>query len=449
MNLVKLKQLLKRDVISSTLNKLSAQLGTPIVIEDLNGKAVLGEPLEGPKTKHVIKAGSNIIGWAIGGENAGVVADVVSLLATTELEKKAVAHDALEKYEEITSFYDLTERLSANLNPKEVAQLIIGELKSMVRHDNISVMLVNEESNLIESIASSGKESLCWPSFKPGEGIAGNVFLTGKGEIVNNEFSESKFAKAGQGVAGSIICVPLKIKDRIIGVISVSTEEPTDYSSMELIKLSTIALQTAAAIENARLYDKLKQMFVATVYALADTIEKRDPYTGGHTKRVVDYSLLIGKTLGLADSELEEVRLAAILHDIGKIGIRDNILLKQGKLDDEEFAEMKKHPVYGEEILKSIKDFKNIVSGIKYHHERFDGTGYPDGLTGNNINYIARIIAVADAFDAMMTDRVYRKALSLEVAMDELKKHSSDQFDPEIAAALLKVCENMNNPGSY
>jgi len=203
----------------------------------------------------------------------------------------------------------------------------------------------------------------------------------------------------------------------------------------EIKLLSGLAFQAAVAIENARLYDT----FLTTVQTLAETIEKRDPYTGGHTRRVMDYSIAIAQELKLSDSQIEKIRLAAILHDIGKIKIRDNILLKNGKLTSAEFEEIKMHPIYAEEILNPIKHLRDIIPGVKYHHERFDGTGYPEGLEGGKIDIMARIIAVADAFDAMTSDRPYRKGLSNDVALEELRNNGGTQFDPEVVSAFCRA----------
>jgi HD-GYP domain-containing protein (c-di-GMP phosphodiesterase class II) len=310
----------------------------------------------------------------------------------------------------------------------------------LIKADNLSVMLKNEDTDMFEVIFGSGKKS--WPKrgFKVGEGIAGNVVLTGKAEIVNHVQADPRYEDSANKIS-SLMCAPLKIKDKVIGVINISSEEPVRYTAEELKILSALAFQAAAAIENARLYDQLKDTFLNTVNTLAETIEKRDPYTGGHTRRVMDYSVSIAKTLKLSDRQIENIRLAAILHDIGKIGVRDSILLKNEKLSTEESNTIKMHPIYAEEILSPIKNLKDIIPGIKYHHERFDGQGYPERLKGDEIDIMARIIAVADAFDAMTSDRPYRKGLSTDVAMEELKKNLGTQFDPEVVRAFIKVYE--------
>ena len=195
-------------------------------------------------------------------------------------------------------------------------------------------------------------------------------------------------------------------------------------------------------MDNARLYESLKEAFIKTVYTLAETIEKRDPYTGGHTKRVSSYSIAIAETLGISAVDRERLELASVLHDIGKIGVSDNVLRKTSKLTDEEFDEIKLHPTCGQEILSYIEELKDIIPGVKSHHERIDGRGYPDGLKGQEIDLIARIIAVADSFDAMTSDRPYRKGLPLETALEELRKCSGSQFDTMVVEAFLEAWGN-------
>ena len=181
----------------------------------------------------------------------------------------------------------------------------------------------------------------------------------------------------------------------------------------------------------------LTETFHATVHDLADTIERKDPYTGGHTKRVMSYSLAIGRSLALSDMDMINLKLAAILHDLGKIGISDEILLKNEELSLDEFRHMMMHTIYGAELLNHINHLKDVIPGVRYHHEKYDGSGYPEGLKGKGIPIIARIIAVADTFDAITTDRPYRKVLSFETAFKELRKSAGSQFDPDVVNAFL------------
>jgi putative nucleotidyltransferase with HDIG domain len=203
-----------------------------------------------------------------------------------------------------------------------------------------------------------------------------------------------------------------------------------------------MANHEAIAIENARLYGDLKDLFFNSIKALVTTIEAKDPYTHGHSERVMKYSQAVTETLNLNNEEKETVRLAGLLHDIGKIGIDETILRKPGRLTDEEFAEIKKHPSIGAEIIRPIKQLQPIVPGVEQHHERYDGGGYPNKLKGKDISIAGRILAVADTFDAMTSNRPYRKGLPHQQALNEIRDHANSQFDPKIANAFLKAYEN-------
>lgn len=411
-----------------------------MVIADSDGKALAGHDQTAGSLLPCcpVELEGEVIGWVKGGKMTPAIAKLISYLAAQELEKKSLARETLEKYKELTVIYDITEKLAASLDPKQVSQLVIEEAKRLIKADNISVMVLDEDTGMCSILAASGKEYHPKLALQPGKGIAGSIMASGKGEIINDVASDPRYIK-GTIKISSLVCAPLKIKDRVIGAINVSSVEPVNYSAEDLKILSALALQAAASVENARLYDNLKETFLTAVYTLAETIEKRDPYTGGHTKRVMAYSLAIGEVLGLTNGEVERLRLAAILHDVGKIGIRDDILLKKGKLTDEEFNLIKMHTVYGQQVLNHIKYFKEIIPGVMYHHERYDGKGYPEGLQGEEIDIIARIIAVADTYDAMTTDRPYRKGLSYEVAVEELKRCAGSQFDPDVVEAFIKI----------
>ncbi len=202
-------------------------------------------------------------------------------------------------------------------------------------------------------------------------------------------------------------------------------------SKERLISVAAMLAEAAAS--------GLTATFHATVHNLADTIEKKDPYTGGHTKRVMGYSLAIGRYLALSDMDMINLKLAAILHDLGKIGISDEILLKNEELSLDEFRDMMMHTIYGAELLDHINHLKDVIPGVRYHHEKYDGSGYPEGLKGKGIPLIARIIAVADTFDAITTDRPYRRGLSFDSAFTELKKSAGSQFDPDVVDAFLSA----------
>jgi HD-GYP domain-containing protein (c-di-GMP phosphodiesterase class II) len=191
------------------------------------------------------------------------------------------------------------------------------------------------------------------------------------------------------------------------------------------------------AINKAKLYKDLNDLFLSTIKAIANAIEAKDPYTRGHSDRIRTFSLLIAKELGLQEQEIKDLEIAALLHDVGKIGVPEALLRKRSALTPEENEEMMKHPVIGADILFSIKQLQSAIPGIRHHQERYDGKGYPDGLSGEDIPLLARIIAVADTFDAMTSDRPYRKALQDQEALKELEHCSGVQFDEKCVRAFI------------
>ncbi len=193
---------------------------------------------------------------------------------------------------------------------------------------------------------------------------------------------------------------------------------------------------------NNELHDKneeLEKAYLDTIGILRQTVEAKDPYTRGHSDRVSEYSVLIGEKLGLDKDTLRTIKIGGLFHDIGKIGIPDSILLKESKLDDEEYSQIKNHPMIGVHMLGDANIFKEIIPIVKHHHERFDGKGYPSQLSGEGIPLIARIAAVADTFDAMTSKRSYRNALSIDVVKAEIEKCSGTQFDPNISKVFLDI----------
>ena len=192
-------------------------------------------------------------------------------------------------------------------------------------------------------------------------------------------------------------------------------------------------------------YERLEKAYLDSIQTLRYTVEAKDPYTRGHSDRVSEYSILIGRKLGLPEEDIKTLQVGGLFHDIGKIGIPDSILLKDARLTDDEYSEIKNHPSIGAHILCNAEVFKDIIPIVKHHHERFDGNGYPSRLAGKDIPYLARVAAVADTFDAMTSKRTYRNALPLDVVKAEIEKCSGTQFDPEIARVFLEILKNDYN----
>ncbi|OGW38298.1 MAG: phosphohydrolase [Nitrospirae bacterium RBG_13_39_12] len=342
---------------------------------------------------------------------------------------------------------ELSSLVNSTLDIAEIKKRAIEAAVKLLDTEAGSLMLVDQESGelFFEVALGDRGDFVKKVRLKRGEGIAGWVTEKGESLIIHDVQADQRFFKVADQksifTTRNMVCVPVKSKNKILGVLEAINKRHGSFDEDDKEGLLAFANQVAIAIENAILYQELREAFYGTAQILAEFIEKRDPYTGGHTKRVMNYSYDIGKAVGLSTKELEDLKLAAILHDVGKIGIPDVILLKKGKLDQAEIEAMNMHPKYGAEPLSHVKQLKDIIPGVRSHHERIDGKGYPDNLKGEDIPMIAKIIAVADTFDAMTTDRPYRKAMSLETAFEELRNNSGGQFDGHIVNTFIRIFE--------
>lgn len=243
-------------------------------------------------------------------------------------------------------------------------------------------------------------------------------------------------------VIHSLIVVPLKIRDKIFGVVSAfSFREDKLFNEKDIYYLSFIARKAATAIENIALYETIYDNLFSTLYAFVTALEARDQYTRKHSIRVAGYGHMIAREMGCTEEELDVIRFAGGLHDIGKIGIQDDILLKTGRLTEEEYNKIKEHPVIGADIISKLGLWDQEMGIIRHHHEHFDGKGYPDGIKGEQIPKLARILFVADSFDAMTSDRAYRKKMGKNKVIDIIKKKSGTQFDPQVVEAFLRISD--------
>lgn len=210
-------------------------------------------------------------------------------------------------------------------------------------------------------------------------------------------------------------------------------------SGSDLKLLNAAAGQLSVLLENAALYDDQRTMFLGTLEALTASLDAKDPYTCGHSERVAYLASELALAHGMTEQQAARVRVGGLLHDVGKIGVRESVLLKPGRLTDEEFEEIKKHPEIGHQILRDITLLEDVLPGVLHHHERFDGRGYPSGLKGESIPLIARLIGLADAFDAMSSTRTYRSALDRTKVLQEIRDGAGTQFDPDLATAFLTL----------
>lgn len=339
--------------------------------------------------------------------------------------------------------------LNSTLDQREVRKRAMEAATSLMDAEVGSLLLVDEKTKelFFEVALGDQGERLSQVRLKMGEGIAGWVAANDHPALVNDVQGDPRHLKKVSTITNfvtrNMVCVPVRSKGRVIGVLqAINKKDNGQFTEEDLEDFAALADQVAVALENAHLYSELQETFLNTAEALAAAVEKKDPYTGGHIVRVLKYSTAIARHMDMPLSELEQLRLAAVLHDIGKIGIKDSVLLKQGRLDVEELAHMREHPLVGDDILGHIEQMKEVRKIMRSHHEKWDGSGYPDGLKEKEIPVHARIIAIADALDAITTDRPYRKAADLPAAVEEIRRFSGKEFDPDVVNAFLKACES-------
>jgi putative nucleotidyltransferase with HDIG domain len=293
----------------------------------------------------------------------------------------------------------------------------------------------------LRALASGHSQIPSRPGFS--QNLAQRSFFRGESILCTSVDEDPELVGArsiAEGTMASVLCILLRTPRKRLGVLHLDRGPmQAPFSKDDLHLADAMAAHVSAGIESAQLLRKQRELFYATVTMLAQAVELRDQYTGGHTARVTEYSHMLGQQLDLSPEDLHLIRIGTPLHDIGKIGIDDEILRKTTKLTDEEFEVMKTHTTKGAKILEQVGDLMQVVPIVRSHHERWDGRGYPDKLAGEDIPRLARIVAVADAFDAMTSDRPYRKGMPPDMAFAEVEKQAGKQFDPECAAAFLRI----------
>jgi response regulator RpfG family c-di-GMP phosphodiesterase len=370
------------------------------------------------------------------------------------LEKQRLAAENL-RLREALSLYKVSEAIAASLSLDEVLATIGDTALGELQGELVSTWLDDgeggffERQRLVQAPDSMQRPPVggVAPTNAPPlpDGFSGSEYGTiapssfveyyaSHSELLEQGAKASRFfsTRPGRPVA-SLVSVPLRMKARLLGWIAVASfTKQKRFNEGHRKLLSIVGSRAAAAIENARLYEDLRATFRQTIEGLARAIDKMDRYTAGHSERVATYATYLAVRLGLPPDTVEVVRQSALMHDIGKIGCALN-LNKPGKLTQDEYEVFKRHPAYGKDILDPIRFLHPLVPGVHLHHERWDGRGYPLGLRGENVPLIARIISVADTYDAMTSDRAYRRALPHEVALGEIHRCSGSQFDPDIA----------------
>ncbi len=348
-------------------------------------------------------------------------------------EKISWMNEIIKVFEEISNINDINE----------VIQKLVEVNKKIFRTEGASILLLNEKTNELyfKAIDSEKKNIIRDIVIPPGKGIAGESLMKNKTIVVNDTSSDPRFYMEVDKTSGfktkKLVATPIRVLGRVIGVLeAINKSDDSNFDEKDIETIEVVSNIAGINIQNSLFYEKLRKILIDVIKSLIIALEARDEYTRGHSERVQMYSQIIGEELGLHRDVLMNLQLSAILHDIGKIGIPDSILRKDSKLTEEEFEVIKQHPLIGYKILSSIEDIEEeILNGVLWHHERYDGKGYPNNLSGKKIPFFARIIAVADTFDAMTSDRPYRKGLPPDTAFEEIIRNKGSQFDPEVVEA--------------
>ncbi len=346
-------------------------------------------------------------------------------------------------YEQIMLLYNLSTNMNLDQSNATYLQLACDQLTQLVPVEGIAIFLEKKSDSMKRLVLSAGSGLV---AFDPMMADILQMHLTaeltaGKEALLDSQV-DRPFKYAWPDQVRNILTVPLGPADKMMGfLVATNIVNKPDFDSTDVKLFNSVANQCAVFIENGRLFSDLKELFIGSLKALTNSIDAKDQYTRGHSERVAMISRWIAEHLReirpLPEKQIHYIYLAGLLHDIGKIGVAETVLRKQGKLTDEERSIILAHPRIGASILSEIPQMRDIIPGVLHHHERYDGQGYPEGLCGEEIPFGARIIALADAFDAMTSRRVYRDAMSIRRALTEVEKGIGSQFDPIVARAFL------------
>ena len=361
---------------------------------------------------------------------------------------------AMEKRQlkEKIALYEISKAVHLTVELDQLLKIIIELTIKVLKADEASLMLFDDERKLYIAAASYdlGEEIKKKTRLAIGERIAGWVAKERQPLLLYNGLQNDPRFKDIEGQRKEIkssMVFPLEGKTDMLGILNINRVNIDEcFTENDMRKSSIFTSQIAMAVENAKLFKEISSLYLSTIRSLANAVDAKDHYTQSHSESVTRISVAIAEEMGLPPRQIQRLQLAAQIHDLGKIGVHDYVLNKTEKLTTDEWEEIKSHPLKGAQILEPLGFLSDIVETIKQHHEKFNGTGYPSGLKGEEICMEARIIAVADTYDAMTSDRPYRKALTKEQAVAELKKCTNTQFDPEVAGAFLRVLEKGFSP---
>jgi HD-GYP domain-containing protein (c-di-GMP phosphodiesterase class II) len=385
--------------------------------------------------------------------NARLIADRMA----TELEKAAEIKAASQRETRLRELNDILGELGASLDPNQVLRMLIEQARQFLQVEAVSLFLIDEQStDLVLQVASQADEQIHVEQMRvpAGKGIIGYVTQTGETVLVEDARGDQRHYEKVDQTSGfstrSILAVPLRTRsidlgqergtasERIIGGLEAINKLNGPFQPEDPELLQALAKGAATILVVARLYNDANKLFLDVIQAIIAVIDAKDPYTRGHSQRVSQYSVEVARELGLEGEKIYQVRLGSLFHDVGKIGIPDRILRKRSQLKPFEMRRIRQHTRIGENIMGNVRLMHEEIPAMVGHHERLDGSGYPGGLHGDEIALISRIVAVADVFDALTSDRPYRKAMPVEEVFAMLRRDVGTSFDGTCVESLIR-----------
>ena len=436
--------------------------GNPQTINGIRpGSTAISPPVTGNTTSLVCSpliAREETFGAVVVANSSEIGEEDVRLLgaigdmSANAIRRAALHEETRRRLEHLGALREIEAAISSSLDLRVTLNLLLNQAMRLLSADAASILLLRQQTQELEHVASKGFVSIETPRVFPrvGEGLAGRVALERR-PIRMADLTEAGTESPRDGLLRaegyvSYHGVPLVAKGRVRGVLEILHRAPVQVDGEWIDLLESLAEHAAIAIDNIQMFDELQRSNVDLTLAYDSTLEGwsraldlRDKETEGHSQRVTEVTVVLARAMGLGDQELVHVKRGALLHDIGKLGIPDAILHKPGKLDDREWEVMRRHSELAMDLLSPIPFLRQALDIPYCHHERWDGTGYPRGLKGETIPLSARIFAVADAWDAITSDRPYRKALGVEQAKAELRAGAGTQFAPDVVTVALQV----------
>jgi HD-GYP domain-containing protein (c-di-GMP phosphodiesterase class II) len=355
--------------------------------------------------------------------------------------------------DQLEVLYSMGNLIHSERNLDTIFSIAADSILKVSRGARSAIIMIDPATGApTEVVALSGDDKFGKTEFPVSRTIVEETFQQGVCLLSSDAMCDERF-KSSKSVnlqkIRSVMSVPVRNEDRTTGVIYVDTSSLFEtFTEGDLQLLAALGKQLGVAIERASLIAGLEDLFVGIIHTLVATIEAKDRYTKGHSERVTNFSMAIASKMNLERKKLAVLELSGLLHDVGKIGVPESVLNKNGKLTDEEFAIIKQHPNQGAHIIRNIKnieriiDMNEIIEAVLHHHEEYNGRGYPGGLAQEGIPLIARILTIADTYDAITSDRPYRKGRDSQIAVDEIQRCAGDQFDPDCVEAFMTALES-------